>query len=146
MTFPNKKILASLEDIKNNPIPNVSLNCEINSNGQITGVMIGPENTLFDSKIYSFIITVPVDYPFKPFEFHFDPPIYHPNICPNTGRVHVDILKDQWSPTITLNILLNSISSLLDNPNTFPAANLAAAKLLEFDPETYQLLAGSIID
>ena len=78
--------------------------------------IIGPTETPYEGGIFKLKILFPADYPFKPPKITFETRIYHPNIN-GTGGICLDILKDMWSPTLTISKVLLSIGSLLTDPN-----------------------------
>jgi ubiquitin-conjugating enzyme E2 D/E len=80
------------------------------------GMIVGPTDSPFTGGIFKLEIHFPSDYPFKPPKIVFLTKIYHPNINSN-GSICLDILKDQWSPALTISKVLLSICSLLTDPN-----------------------------
>merc|ERR1712232_1318307 len=74
------------------------------------------EDSPYTGGIYFLNIHFPNDYPFKPPKLTFTTRIYHPNINSN-GAICLDILKEQWSPALTISKVLLSLSSLLTDPN-----------------------------
>lgn len=46
----------------------------------------------------------------------FDAKIWHPNISSQTEAICLDILKDEWSPAMTIRTALLSLQALLCNP------------------------------
>jgi len=80
------------------------------------GVIMGPADSPFAGGVFKLSIHFPSDYPFKPPKVNFDTRIYHPNVN-SSGVICLDILKDQWSPALTISKVLLSILSLLTDPN-----------------------------
>ena len=70
----------------------------------------------YSGGVYFLDIHFPPDYPFKPPKLTFRTRIYHCNINSN-GQICLDILKDQWSPALTISKVLLSICSLLTDAN-----------------------------
>ena len=78
--------------------------------------IMGPEGTPYRGGVFKLSIDFPTNYPFKPPKIRFLTRIYHPNIN-SSGGICLDILKDNWSPALTVSKVLLSICSLLDEPN-----------------------------
>lgn len=79
-------------------------------------MIFGPADSPFQGGIFHLSIRFPSDYPFKPPIVTFKTKIYHPNINA-AGGICLDILKNQWSPALTISKVLLSILSLLTDAN-----------------------------
>ena len=62
---------------------------------------MGPGDSPYSGGVFFLAIHFPTDYPFKPPKVNFTTRIYHPNINSN-GSICLDILRDQWSPALTI--------------------------------------------
>jgi ubiquitin-conjugating enzyme E2 D/E len=72
--------------------------------------------TPYAGGVFFLQVTFPPDYPFKPPKVKFTTKIYHCNIN-NEGGICLDILKENWTPSLTIGKVLLSISSLLSDAN-----------------------------
>lgn len=63
--------------------------------------IMGPSDSPYAGGVFFLSINFPTDYPFKPPKVMFTTKIYHPNVNAN-GSICLDILKDQWSPALTV--------------------------------------------
>ena len=77
---------------------------------------MGPSDSPYEGGVFNLNICFSKEYPFKPPSIKFVTPIYHCNID-SLGNICLDILKDQWSPALTISKVLLSICSLMDDPN-----------------------------
>ena len=80
-----------------------------------TATIPGPVGSRYENKHFQVTIRIPNNYPFSPPEVSMKTQILHPNIL--MGYIHLDILEDKWSPTLNIQKVLLSISSLLEKPN-----------------------------
>ena len=78
--------------------------------------IIGPPDTPFQGGFFLLDIRFPTDYPFKPPKCTFRTRIYHPNINSN-GTICLNILQQDWDPRLTIDKVLLSICSFLDDPD-----------------------------
>ncbi|XP_008054633.1 ubiquitin-conjugating enzyme E2 E1 [Carlito syrichta] len=78
--------------------------------------ILGPPGSVYEGGVFFLDITFSPDYPFKPPKVTFRTRIYHCNIN-SQGVICLDILKDNWSPALTISKVLLSICSLLTDCN-----------------------------
>lgn len=72
---------------------------------------MGPADSPYAGGVFFVSITFPPDYPFKPPKVMFKTRVYHPNVN-SQGSICLDILKEQWSPALTIS-KVTEISLLL---------------------------------
>jgi ubiquitin-conjugating enzyme E2 D/E len=102
--------------------------------------IIGPTETPYEGGVFKLKILFPTDYPFKPPKITFETPIYHPNVNSN-GSICLDILKDQWSPALSITKVLLSICSLLADPNPNDPLELDIAKVYKTNKAEFDRIA-----
>lgn len=99
-------------------------------------IIIGPEDTPYEGGIFKLDIKFGGDYPYKPPKISFSTRIYHMNIN-SSGGICLDILKDNWSPALTISKVLLSICSLLSDPNPSDPLVPELAKIFLENQATY---------
>jgi len=67
---------------------------------------------------FGLILTLPVDYPFKPPVLRFATRIYHPNVTNDSlGNICLGALKaENWKPSTKIAAVLEAVRSLLEEP------------------------------
>ncbi|GMM30420.1 E2 ubiquitin-conjugating protein [Martiniozyma asiatica (nom. inval.)] len=112
----SKRISKELEDVKRDVQSKVTLILVDEDLTHLKGTFIGPPGTPYEGGLFEVDIKIPDEYPFKPPIMKFDTRVYHPNISSQTGAICLDILKDAWTPILTLKSSLISLQSLLQSP------------------------------
>ena len=106
--------------------------------------IIGPPETPYESGIFHLSVKLSADYPFKPPIIRFKTKIFHPNINPD-GQICLDMLKDNWSPALTIHKVLLSISSMLVDPNPDDPLYPEAANMYKKNRQEYNAMARSYV-
>lgn len=112
-----KRIKKEMRDMISNPLSNCSAGpIDEKKITEWSATIIGPEDTPYAGGLFKLSINFSNEYPFKPPKVQFKTKIYHCNISP-AGNICLDILKQNWSPALTISKVLLSISSLLAECN-----------------------------
>jgi ubiquitin-conjugating enzyme E2 D/E len=127
-----KRILKELKDLAANSSKNQLLDMfEVFpdvQNGAVQTLKVlltGTAGTPYHNGVFEVLVQYPADYPFTPPKVRVITPIYHYAVS-NTGSVCLDILKDTWSPAMTVSKVLATLGLLLMDADTFdPSCNLS---------------------
>ncbi|GAA5935886.1 hypothetical protein JCM1841_005830 [Sporobolomyces salmonicolor] len=100
------------------------------------GRLEGAEGTPYEGHTYAISLRFPESYPFKSPTVRFESTCYHPNVDLH-GNICLDILKEKWSPALSVSTILVSLQSLLGEPNNASPLNVEAAELWD-DTEAFK--------
>ena len=103
------------------------------------GCIPGPASSPYKNANFRIFIKLPDDYPFHSPQVKFNSKIWHPNICPITGKIN---LKD-WSPSQSLQDILKYIQKMLISPDENLRMNNIALTQFSKCRETFEKLARS---
>ncbi|XP_063412504.1 ubiquitin-conjugating enzyme E2 E1-like [Mytilus trossulus] len=130
-----KRIQKELAEITLDPPPNCSAGPKNDNMYEWVSTILGPPGSVYEGGVFFLDIHFSTDYPFKPPKVTFRTRIYHCNINSN-GVICLDILKDNWSPALTISKVLLSICSLLTDCNpSDPLVGSIATQYLQNRPE-----------
>jgi ubiquitin-conjugating enzyme E2 D/E len=114
-----KRITKELDDLQKDPPANCSAGPVSDRDQDIkhwTAMIMGPSDSPYAGGVFYLDVKFPDGYPFDPPKVSFRTRIYHPNIN-SRGGICLDILKDQWTPALTISKVLLSICALLTEAN-----------------------------
>ncbi|CAE6485847.1 unnamed protein product [Rhizoctonia solani] len=111
-----KRIQKEMKDLQNEDMGGITLAPSDHSLFEWTGTLPGPEGSVYEGGEFHVEINLPPDYPFHSPRLRLKTKIYHMNIN-DQGGICLDILKNAWSPALSLYKVMLSLSSLLTDPN-----------------------------
>ncbi|KAF3631723.1 putative arabinogalactan peptide 20-like [Capsicum annuum] len=100
----SKRILKELKDLQKDPPTSCSAGPVGEDMFHWQATIMGPPDSPYAGGVFLVTIHFPPDYPFKPPKVAFRTKVFHPNINSN-GSICLDILKEQWSPALTISKL-----------------------------------------
>ena len=112
----HNRIKKEYQDLQKEKNSNVLVKLVNNDYRHWKGRIKGPIDTCYQGGIFDVDIIIPDDYPFKPPKMKFDTKIWHPNISSVTGAICLDILKNEWTPALTIRTALISLQALMCEP------------------------------
>lgn len=135
-----QRITKELENLSADPPANCSAGPFDDDIFYWQATIIGPQDSPYEGGVFIMNIKFPEDYPFKPPKVSFETKIFHPNIN-SSGGICLDILKEAWSPALTVSKVLLSICSLLCDPNPDDPLVPDIARMYKNDREKYNRTA-----
>ncbi|CAI8022537.1 Ubiquitin-conjugating enzyme E2 R1 [Geodia barretti] len=137
-----RALTMELKALHRDPVEGFTVTVPDDSDMYVWHVAIfGPPDTPYQGGYFKAEMKFPVDYPYSPPRLRFLTPILHPNVYTD-GELCISILhppgedphsgerpEERWNPTQSVRTILLSVISLLNEPNTFSAANVDASVL-----------------
>ncbi|KZV86660.1 hypothetical protein EXIGLDRAFT_724541 [Exidia glandulosa HHB12029] len=123
-----RRVNKEIADCKNDKASKITIDLVDDSPFHLIGAFDGPEGTPYEGGRFQVDIVVPPTYPFQAVKMKFITKVYHPNVSSQSGAICLDILKDAWSPVLTLKSTLISLQSLLCSPEPSDPQDAEVAK------------------
>ena len=136
----SQRINKELENLTKDPPANCSAGPIGDDIFHWQATLMGPSDSPYEGGVFFMDINFPEDYPYKAPRVSFSTKIYHPNIN-SSGGICLDILKENWSPALTISKVLISICSLLDDPNPDDPLVPDIARQFKSNKEAYNMTA-----
>lgn len=106
----------------------------------------GPTETPYAGGTFLIDIEFPAQYPYVPPKMKFLTKIWHPNISSQTGVICLDILKDEWTPALSIRTALLSLQALLSVPEPDNPQDAVVAKEYKSNRQLFERTAKAWVE
>mmetsp|Transcript_274 Transcript_274/g.591 ORF Transcript_274/g.591 Transcript_274/m.591 type:complete len:196 (+) Transcript_274:193-780(+) len=131
------RIKKEIEDLKNDKASGIFVIVDQFNPKHLTGTLRGPDDTPYAGGTFQVDIVIPEDYPFSPPKMKFLTKVWHPNVSSVTGAICLDILKDQWSPALTMKTAMLSLQALMCSPEPNDPQDAVVANMYKDHQEEF---------
>ena len=100
-------------------------------------LVIVPDEGFYRGGRFQFFFKIGPNYPYEPPKVKCSNKIYHPNIDLE-GNICLNILREDWTAAMTVNVIVYGLQYLLLEPNPEDALNLEAAHDLQTDRGVFE--------
>ncbi|KAI9631970.1 ubiquitin-conjugating enzyme/RWD-like protein [Dioszegia hungarica] len=112
----SKRIKKEIADLAKESLGDITLTPNESNIFMWRATLPGPQGSPYEGGIFEVDIRIPENYPFAPPQIQFVTKVYHCNVNAH-GGICLDLLKNAWSPALSLYKVILSLSSLLTDPN-----------------------------
>lgn len=131
------RIRKEIAELREEPLEGITVRPQTDDSLYLYHVTIqGPVSTPYEGYSLCLDFEYSSGYPFRAPSVRFTTPVYHPNIS-TSGRISLNILAVDWSPTCSIQSALLGVQWLLSNPNPIDVENPEAGRLYLTDQRAY---------
>jgi len=143
------RLMTELSNLDLSAVPGVEINHPDKRNQKIFDVIVIPQDGLWKSAKFKFVVKAPSGYPHEAPVVTCDTRVYHPNIDLQ-GKVCLNILRAEWNPCLGIQHVLMGLMTLFLEPNADDPLNKEAADLMvndkkKFEKNVYDSLRGGYV-
>ncbi|KAL9055955.1 MAG: hypothetical protein Q9162_003251 [Coniocarpon cinnabarinum] len=148
-TEAKRRLMQEFKQLSKESWTNIELKNDNIMEWMVGLIVLNPDSQYYGG-YFKAKMTFPKNYPYSPPDFQFLRPMFHPNVYED-GRLCISILhppgedemsgelaSERWSPVQSVESVLLSILSLLDDPEVNSPANVDAGVMLRKQPEEFK--------
>ena len=131
------RIVKETEKLQKEPPPGIAASPTADNPRYFKVVVAGPSQSAYEGGVFNLELFLPEEYPMAPPKVRFLTRIYHPNVD-KIGRICLDILKDKWSPALTIKTALVSLQALMSAPEPDDPQDAEVATMYKTDRSRFE--------